>query len=122
MFPTSLYSLDPYYPKFVFLSMDYSNMWWNDAIEIPLMVKHVQIIKHFEKKYGVKVNRDITFGESTLISEMVTKIKFLKVRKVIDTKKAGTLFRLVCSTDQESMQMGLDMIQQLLAKARKKCV
>lgn len=102
--------------------MDYSNMWWNDAMEIPLMAKHVQIIRHFEKKYGVKVNRDITFGESTLISEMVTRIKFLKVRKVIDTNKAGTLFRLVCSTDQESMQMGLDMIQQLLAKARKKCV
>lgn len=102
--------------------MDYSNMWWNDGMEIPLMTKHLQIIKHFEKKYGVKVNRDMTFGESGFISEMTTRIKFLKVRKVIDTNKAGTLFRLICSTDHESTQMGLDMIQQLLTKARKKCV
>lgn len=102
--------------------MDYSNMWWNDAIEIPLMNKHLQIIKHFEKKYGVKVNRDMTFGESTFISEMVTRIKFLKVRQIINTNKASTLFRLISSTDHENTQMGSDMIQQLMAKARKKCV
>lgn len=100
--------------------MDYSNMWWNDAIEIPLMVKHMQIIKHFEKKYGVEVNREMTFVESKCIADAITQIKFLKVRKTIDTNKACTLFRLISSTDQESKQMGLDLIQQLKAKARKK--
>lgn len=102
--------------------MDYSNMWWNDAIEIPLMVKHVQIIKHFEKKYGVEINRDMTFVESKYIVDAITQIKFLKVRKIIDTNKACTLFRLISSTDQESKQMGLELMQQFKAKARKKCV
>ena len=102
--------------------MEYSNMWWNDARQIPLMIKHVQIIKHFEKKHKVEVNREMTFEESKFISEAISKLKFLKVRKVIDTNKACTLFKLICSTDQESKQMGLDLMQQLKTKARKKCV
>lgn len=91
-------------------------------MEIPLMIKHVQVIKHFEKKYGVEVNREMTFAESKYIANAITQIKFLKVRKVIDTNKACTLFKLICSTDQESKQMGLDLMQQLKTKARKKCV
>lgn len=100
--------------------MDYSNMWWSNTMEIPLMIKHVQIIKHFEKKYGVEVNREMTFIESKYIADAVTQIKFLKVRKIIDTNKACTLFRLISSTDQESKQMGLDLMHQLKTKARKK--
>ena len=89
-------------------------------MEIPLMIKHVQVIKHFEKKYGVEVNREMTFEESKYIANAITQIKFLKVRKIIDTNKACTLFKLICSTDQESKQMGLDLMQQLKTKARKK--
>jgi len=84
------------------------------------MIKHVQVIKHFEKKYGVEVNREMTFEESKYIANAITQIKFLKVRKIIDTNKACTLFKLICSTDQESKQMGLDLMQQLKTKARKK--
>jgi hypothetical protein len=100
--------------------MEYSNMWWSNTMEIPLMIKHVQVIKHFEKKYGVEVNREMTFEESKYIANAITQIKFLKVRKVIDTNKACTLFRLISSTDQESKQMGLDLMRQLKTKARKK--
>ena len=100
--------------------MEYSNMWWSNTMEIPLMIKHVQLIKHFEKKYGVEVNREMTFEESKYITNAITQIKFLKVRKIIDTNKACTLFKLICSTDQESKQMGLDLMEQLKTKARKK--
>jgi hypothetical protein len=100
--------------------MEYSNMWWSNTMEIPLMIKHVQVIKHFEKKYGVEVNREMTFEESKYIANAITQIKFLKVRKIIDTNKACTLFRLISSTDQESKQMGLDLMRQLKTKARKK--
>lgn len=99
--------------------MEYSNMWWNDKMEIPLMIKHVQLIKHFEKKYGVEVNREMTFAESKCIANAVTQIKFLKLRKVIDTNKACTLFRLICSTDEESKQMGLGIVKQFLTKIKK---
>ena len=95
-------------------------MWWSNTMEIPLMIKHVQVIKHFEKKYGVEVNREMTFEESKYIANAITQIKFLKVRKIIDTNKACTLFRLISSTDQESKQMGLDLMRQLKTKARKK--
>lgn len=94
-------------------------MWWNDAMQIPLMIKHVQIIKHFEKKHKVEVNREMTFEESKFISEAISKIKFLKIRKVIDTNKACTLFKLISSTDQESKQMGLDIVKQLTTKTKK---
>lgn len=100
--------------------MEYSNMWWTDAMEIPLMVKNVQVIKHFEKKYGLEVNREMTFAESKYVADAVTQIKFLKVREIIDTNKACMLFRLISSTDQESKQMGLNLMQQLKTKARKK--
>lgn len=93
-------------------------MWWNDTMQIPLMIKHVQIIKHFEKKYKVNVNREMTFAESKFISEAITKIKFLKVRKVIDNDKLCTLFRLVSSTDEESRQMANVLLQQFHKKTK----
>jgi hypothetical protein len=100
--------------------MEYSNMWWSDAMEIPLMIKHVQIIKHFEKKYKVIVNREMTFGESKFISEAITKIKFLKTRKLIDNDKLCTLFRLISSTDEESKTLGVELLKQLSKKTKKK--
>jgi hypothetical protein len=118
MFPTSLYPLVLYYPECVFLSMDYSNMWWNDAIEIPLMAKHVQIIKHFEKRYKVEVNREMTFAESKFISDAITKIKFLKVRKLIDNDKLCTLFKLISSNDEESRELGTVLLKQLHKKTK----
>ena len=100
--------------------MEYSNMWGSDAMEIPLMIKHVQIIKHFEKKYKVIVNRPMTFAESKFISEAITKIKFLKLRKVVDNDKLCTLFRLISSNDEESRELGSTLLKQLLKKTKKK--
>jgi hypothetical protein len=98
--------------------MEYSNMWWSTSIEIPLMIKHVQIIKHFEKRYKVEVNREMTFAESKFISDAITKIKFLKVRKLIDNDKLCTLFKLISSTDEESRELGSVLLKQLHKKTK----
>ena len=98
--------------------MEYSNMWWSTSMEIPLMIKHVQIIKHFEKRYKVEVNREMTFAESKFISDAITKIKFLKVRKVIDNDKLCTLFKLISSADEESRELGSSLLKQLHKKTK----
>lgn len=98
--------------------MEYSNMLWNSTMQISIMIKHVQIIKHFEKKYKVIVNREMTFGESKFISESITKIKFLKTRNLIDNDKVCTLFKLISSTDEESRQMGAVLLKQFHKKTK----
>ena len=96
--------------------MENKDLWWNDTMEISLMNKHAQVIKHFEKKYQVNANRILTFEESKSVSEALRKIKFLKLRNHIDTNKAQTLFKLITSLDEESSNLGHTMVIQFMKK------
>lgn len=95
--------------------MEYSDMWWNDLMEIPLMIKHVQVIKHFEKKYNVTAQMDLTFKESKKLADAIAQMKFLKTRRSIDTDKMCSLYKLMTSPDLDNRQLGYHLLRQFIS-------
>ncbi len=96
--------------------MERINEWiyWNEGMEVPKMVKHAQVILHFEKKYNVVGNKNLTFVGSIRLIGNIRKIKFLKLRGIIDLKKGAGLYRLLNSPDLDNVKMANDLIEQYM--------
>ena len=96
--------------------MERINEWiyWNDGMEVSKMVKHTQIILHFEQKYNVVGDKKLTFAGSVRLIENIRKIKFLKLRGIIDLKKGAGLYRLLNSPDVDNVKMATDLIEQYM--------
>jgi hypothetical protein len=71
---------------------------------------------HFETKYGIPFSEGMTNEELKFLSGIITKLKFWKLRGVIDETKMIRIYQLCKSKDTETARMGFEIFRGLTLK------
>ena len=94
-------------------AIDYE--FWKEGIK-DHSIQCTEKVVHFETKYGIPFTIDITTDEIKFLSGIITKLKFWKLKGLIDEKKMIRIYHLCKSRDSEASNMGFEIFRGLTLK------